>query len=81
MWRHVENITISVALSNSWKRFCQNSGSWNGTNTSGSTNMMQMSISVQLLKKKLADKVFWACYVFNFSLQLLFKEFFNLTNI
>ena len=81
MWKHVENITISVALPSSWKRFCQNTGSWNGTNYSGSTNMIQMSTSVQLLKKELADKVFWACNAFHFSLQLLFKEFFTHTNI
>lgn len=75
MWRHVENITISVALSNSWKRFCQNRGSWNGT------NKMQMSTSVQLLKKKFEDKVLWAGNAFHFSLQLLFKDFFTQTNI
>jgi len=81
MWMHVENITISVMLSNFWKRSCQNSGSWNGANSSGSTNKMQMSTSVQLLKKKFEDKVFWACNAVHFSLQLLFKEFFTKTNI
>jgi hypothetical protein len=39
--------------------------------------MMQMSTSVQLLKKKLADEVFWACNVFYFSLQLMFKVIFH----